>query len=195
MRIKGNAALVYGATTHDLAAPIRVLRYRELGRRWTRERLNRSAVDRTALAVAAYEIDALLPYNDEPAALLAALRSSVGAGTTLSYRPDVDDADYAFGLLPIDVGDAIEVAPDRALGRGFKRWEIGVRFRGVGSDLVGLIVGRLVLVEDAVAGWRIQIGGTPDAYFVEDSVAGWYADPIPSSGAAIRQSVGYQVSV
>lgn len=141
MPIKGDAGFTYGAgpTTHALAAPIRIESYRDLSRRFTRESLDRTTIDRTTIGAGVTEILARIPYEDSPAALIAMLKDAANNGTEMDYFPSLADTltSYAFTLTP-EMGDAIELVPDSQMGRWSKRWEITVRLR-TSDDISALI--------------------------------------------------------
>lgn len=192
--LRGNAGLVHGATTHTLGGPLRIQSYRRLGRRWTRESLDRSALGRTSLPVAQYEIVARCPYDDEPSGLIAAIEDAADNGTSLYYRPDLSDPSYQFELMPMDVLDAVEAVPDRLFGDFAYRWEVVARFRGVGTDFVPLVRAGFGIVASAIGGWAVDGGG---ANWLESaSLGGLAVDPtITASGGSVRlavNAIGYE---
>lgn len=191
----GNAALVSGATTHALEAPLRILDYRVLQNR----RVHQAAdlvvdPDVRTIGREAYEIDALISFETAPVELLDILEGSAD-GEALAYLPDAADTDVQYGVEIVNVGDLIELARDRQMAL-LGRWEAEVTFRGVGTNFEGLLTALGYILVETPSGYSVQRGRRADAdAFFGASPSGYAVDTVdtgvrivtspPSGGANV----------
>lgn len=167
MSVVGNAALVFGGVSRPLEAPLRVLRYRRLGRRWQHEATDYST-HVWSLDSAGYEMDGVLSFETDPVALIDLLEDAADSGETVDYLPDADDTTYAFGMVIIP-RQSLRAVRDRVMGEALRRWEVELTFRRVGvTSLSPIISPALGLVEDG-DDYVFRVTGNPDQWVVTES--------------------------
>jgi len=116
------------AQTHYLRVPLQKVRPAHNRLRFVRESLDRQTRVVTNVGAGAYEIVAMIRYEDIAADVIALLKAGMD-GYTLNYYPDVDNSPATYNACQLIEPTSMDEIPFEKDAPGILEWGIQIRLR------------------------------------------------------------------